>query len=236
MDLAGNQYWEDVWSAAPKPTFNPASIANRPLVELLDRFLAHVPAGSLVLEAGCADSVVTPYIHGLGYRTAGIDYSAKGCAKFRQSSPMSAVIQADIFDPPSEMLEKADAVFSLGLVEHFTDTTAAIQALSRFVKPGGVLLTVVPNMYGTVGWLQRTLNKRAFDLHVRLTPAQLVAAHDCDVTSSGYLGSMGFGVVNHGYRPVPRALIGALARASLLACWIPCSRAFSPHLYCVARV
>jgi SAM-dependent methyltransferase len=236
MDLAGKAYWDDVWSAPAKPAFDPATRSNRPLVGLLDRFLGHVPPGGSVIEAGCADSVVTPYIHDRGFRTAGLDYSEEGCAKFRRSSPQSSVTCADIFAPPPDLLGQADAAFSLGLVEHFTDTGSVIAAIGRLVKPGGVVLTVVPNMHGTVGFLQKLLNRRAFDVHVPLTPEQLVAAHDGVIIEAGYLGSAGYGVINHGYKLIPRATVSILARGSLLAQGLPVSRAFSPHAYCMVRM
>lgn len=241
-DLAGADYWDRVWAADAKPAFNPDAIENRALVRLLKRFLASVPKGGLVIEAGCADSVIMPYIHGLGYRTAGIDYSEPGCDKFRLASPLSEAHCCDIFDPPRYLLGSADAIYSLGLVEHFTDTREAIDALARFLKPGGFMLTIVPNMHGTVGFLQKRLNRKAFDVHVALTPRDLRHAHSAlSATEYGYLSPAGFGVVNHGYKPLPRAIIGVLARLSNLALTIderrrlPRTRALSPHCYCVAH-
>lgn len=241
-DLAGTDYWNRVWAAEAKPAFNPEAIENRALVRLLRRFLATAPKGGLIIEAGCADSVVMPYIHGLGYRTAGLDYSEPGCDKFRLASPLSEAHCCDIFDPPGYLLGRSDAIYSLGLVEHFTDTREVIDALARFLKPVGTMLTIVPNMHGTVGALQKCLNRRAFDVHVALTPRDLRHAHSgLSATEYGYLSPVGYGVVNHGYKPLPRAVVGFLSRASmpLLALderhRLPRTRMFSPHAYCIAR-
>lgn len=235
QDLTGVGYWDEVWSAPPKPAFDPKARCNKTLVRLLDRFLSHVPPGGTVLEAGCGDSVVAAYIHGLGFRTTGIDYSEIGYERFRRSSPMSTAILGDIFNPPSCFANGFDAVFSLGLVEHFADTARPVRAISQMVRPGGVLLTVVPNLRGSLGFLQSLINREALDLHLMLTPAQLAEAHADEVLSCGYLGGMGYGALNPGRRFLPRAIVGLLARASLIAQDAPVSRTFSPHLYCLAR-
>jgi SAM-dependent methyltransferase len=193
------------------------------------------------MEVGCADSVILPFIHSLGYRTVGIDYSQVGCDKFAAQSPGSRVVCADMFSPPQDLIGSVDAVISMGLVEHFSDTGAAVAALAGFLKPGGIMLTVVPNMYGTVGLLQRSLNRAAYDVHIRLTPDDLARAHaGLNDVRAGYLSAMGYGVVNHGYRWPGRGIVGALARVSNMVARLdsrlalPRTQAFSPHCYCTA--
>lgn len=235
-DLAGVSYWDKVWDAPSKNAFDPNARANKQLASLLQHFLCHVPDRGFIVEAGCADSTIAPFLSSLGYCTAGIDYSETGCVAFQRSAPGSAVYHADIFNPPRQLIKAADAVYSLGLVEHFTHTAAVIGALARLVKPGGFLLTVVPNMHGTVGTLQRILNRRAFEVHVALTPQDLVRASQSEVLQADYLGGAGYGVINPGDAWLSRAIVGALARVSVLARDLPVSRAFSPHLYCLSRV
>lgn len=242
-DLAGVAYWDRIWAAPAKHSFDPAALANRPLADLIRRFLAPTPTGGLILEAGCADSVITAFVESMGYQTAGLDYSLAGCENFRRKSPRSAVYHADVFAPPPRLLESSDAVFSLGLVEHFSDTTGAIEALAKLVKPGGYMLTVVPNMHGSVGFLQKLLNRTAYDVHVPLTPQDLCAAHvGAEVMETGYLGCVSYGVVNPGQSLVSRVIVAVLARLSLGAMALdrifrlPRGRAFAPYCYCIARV
>lgn len=57
------------------------------------------------------------------------------------------------------------------------------RACAEFMRPfleqrrGGVLLTLVPNMGGASGWLNRLAVPDVFDMHVRLDRAELGSAH-----------------------------------------------------------
>ena len=70
-----------------------------------------------------------------------------------------------------------DLVFSLGFIEHFTDTTEVIQRLRQLAKPGGVVLTMIPNFKGLYGWVQQRVGKEIYDTHVILGPEDLDRMH-----------------------------------------------------------
>jgi SAM-dependent methyltransferase len=154
-----------------------------------------------------------------------------------------------MFEPPPELLRRFDVVFSLGVVEHFEDTTTALKALSAFLKPGGVLLTIIPNMTGLIGDLQRTLNAPVYRIHVPLTAGDLREYHEragLSVLRSEFLMSTNFGVINlNGLQRGPglffrRATLAVLTRLSRLAWFLesvglpaPTTRRFAPYIVCV---
>jgi SAM-dependent methyltransferase len=84
----------------------------------------------------------------------------------------------DFFDPPAAWRDRFDVVFSFGVVEHFQDTAACLEALRSFLKPGGMIVTVIPNMRGLPGLLQATLDRRVFDIHVPMSREMLAQAHE----------------------------------------------------------
>lgn len=141
---------------------------------------------------------------------SGIDYSEKGCELARQNLELAGVSGdiycSDLFCPPAELLGQFDVVVSFGLVEHFVETDRCVAALSRFVRPGGMLLTTSPNLAGAVGLLQRILGRDIYDKHRPLDRRMLLAAHgpshlnvlDCD-----YLFFVNFGVVNLSHSATP---------------------------------
>ena len=94
-----------------------------------------------------------------------------------------------------------DVVFSFGLVEHFDDTPGIVRRLARFARPGGAVLTLIPNMRGVVGTVQKALSREIYDIHVPLSAAALSEAHAAAglaLRAGGYLMPAHFGVCNAG--------------------------------------
>jgi 2-polyprenyl-3-methyl-5-hydroxy-6-metoxy-1,4-benzoquinol methylase len=260
-DLAGQGYWDDLWSTSDLPApIDPsdpgvANYVNRGLAAYFDEALGEPAGGDEILEVGCARSAWLPYF-ACRYQLAvcGLDYSPGGCemerAVLAHAGVSGEVFCADFFDPPEHLLNRYAAVVSLGVVEHFTDTQACLTALAALLKPGGRLLTVIPNMAGLLGAIERRINPAVYRIHVPLTPAGIAAAHEragLEVRESKHLLATNFGVLNLNGLPdtrKTRALEHArknLARLSKLV-WLletktrplPTSRALSPYVVCTA--
>lgn len=73
------------------------------------------------------------------------------------------IIEADVFS--FEPTELYDLVCSFGLIEHFTDINKILEAHVKFLKPGGILLIVLPNFLGINGYLQKYFDPSNFSLH-----------------------------------------------------------------------
>ncbi|NLO92278.1 MAG: methyltransferase domain-containing protein [Elusimicrobia bacterium] len=152
----------------------------RACAEFMRPFLEQKRGGAL-LEAGCGASAWLPYFAGTcGMRVSGLDYSPSGCELAKknlelQGMAAEAVYCADVFEfsPPHAY----DVVFSYGVIEHFTDYRRLLSRMAGWLAPGGVLLTLVPNMGGASGWLNRLAVPDVFDMHVRLDRAELGSAH-----------------------------------------------------------
>lgn len=153
-------------------------------LELERVFRAHIPSmpGRSMLEVGCGSSLWLPYFaRRFGLRVHGLDYSAPGIAAARELLDRNGVagelIQGDLFACAALGEPQVDGVFSLGLVEHFPDTTAVLSALARFLRPGGLLFTWIPNTRGRVfSWSMR-LNPHLAGHYRHLTLQELCSAH-----------------------------------------------------------
>jgi len=216
-DKAGQDYWQQVWQDREIPDAHDPlrNDLNAHMFQRLHRFLTghlfapdqadlnHQSPGRLI-EAGCGASRWLPYFHhSFNFEVAGVDYSAEGCAQAQGIAAKSGVEadirEADLFSPPEDLKGQFDVVFSIGLVEHFDDTADVISHLASMLKPGGRLITLVPNMYGLTGWLQRQLDLEVYNLHVALSPQQLADAHvrcGLEINTTAYLGTLNLGVVN----------------------------------------
>lgn len=190
MDKAGKKYWDSIWDAAPIPDpVDPRigglnNYVNREFHRYFQRTFAEFdPKGKRLLEVGCARSAWLPYFaREFGFIVHGLDYSELGCRQAERALAKLVVpgeiFCADLFAPPLELVEAYDVVVSFGVVEHFEDTRTCIAALAQLLKPGGLLITNIPNMNGLHGFVQRILNRKVFDIHVPLTAVTLAAAHN----------------------------------------------------------
>jgi 2-polyprenyl-3-methyl-5-hydroxy-6-metoxy-1,4-benzoquinol methylase len=187
-DKAGKSYWDLNYSPeyAP-PAVDPRDPGLRNFVErqfhdYFRKTLSSLNGGAL-LEIGCGGSRYLPYFSKeFGIHVSGIDYSEAGCASAsrilaREGVP-GQIVCADFFDPPPSLFERFDVVVSMGVVEHFADTAGCLRAVTRFVKPEGLVLTFVPKMVGLIGSLQKFLDRQLFDKHVPLDKELLRQAHE----------------------------------------------------------
>lgn len=262
-DLAGVQYWDRVWGsgARQRPVDPNAAGVRNHLRRTFHKFFVEVLGdgrGRGLMEVGCADSIWLPYFRReLGFSVAGMDYSEAGCEaaqeNLRNSGIAAEIFRADMYAPPSDLLGRFDVVFSYGLVEHFSDTAGAIAALRALCRPGGLLVTIVPNMTLTMGWLQRQFSETVYALHVPLSLKQLVVAHEMvemKVERACPLLAVNFGVLvpaSPGDSPL-KATAKRIAHRALLASMIPVwamesvgvyvlpqTKSLSPYFAVVAR-
>jgi 2-polyprenyl-3-methyl-5-hydroxy-6-metoxy-1,4-benzoquinol methylase len=214
-DRAGKAYWDTAWGDEDwPPDIDPRAtkiwghrdqIFHREIQQTIQDMTASRRDRRLsVLELGCARSAWLPYfVREFGCRVAGLDYSELGA---RQAAERLAALGisgeircADLFAPPADWIGSFDVVAWFGVVEHFEETTVAITAAARYLKPGGVIITEVPNLTGLNGWLQRTLHRPVYDIHVPLSAERLAQSHrdaGLDVLSSRYLVPTDFGVID----------------------------------------
>ncbi len=163
-DLAGRQHWDQVYSDANVSTveagWHPVRYDELTLENMLLTEISRCQP-KRILEIGCGNSNWLPYLaHKTGALVAGLDYSEQGCNLVRQRLAVEGIkgeiFCADLFQATPTLIGQYDFVFSLGLVEHFTDLDHVLKKLLEFVSLGGVLFTEVPNMasiHGILSWI-----------------------------------------------------------------------------------
>src|SRR5437868_1363930 len=116
MDIAGRDYWENVWGQRHSPSFvdlRASGVRDHPrrrLYSHLRDVLAEVQtSGKRLIEIGCGNSLWLPHFaRYLGYEVFGLDYTASGSARARamldEAGQTGTIIQANLFDPPEELL------------------------------------------------------------------------------------------------------------------------------------
>jgi 2-polyprenyl-3-methyl-5-hydroxy-6-metoxy-1,4-benzoquinol methylase len=163
-DLYWNEYWSDF--TLPAEITPGQSLLVREITRLFDRYLPRKP-GLRALEIGGAPGQYLAYLHRtFGYDVTVLDRSATGCEKARENFRLlginGAVEHGDLFDDEAD-LGRFDVVYSLGLIEHFTDPLPVVTAHLRLLEPGGTLVLSCPNFLGINGSLVRRLSPALLD-------------------------------------------------------------------------
>ncbi|HEC34965.1 MAG TPA: methyltransferase domain-containing protein [Anaerolineae bacterium] len=106
----------------------------------------------------------------------------------------------NVFEVSEIPFEYFDVVYSLGFIEHFQDTAIVVKRLSRYARTGGIIITLIPNLQGLVGWLHRTVDPDLYRKHVVIDSSMLDAIHSESglkvVLPANYFGTFCLTVVN----------------------------------------
>lgn len=262
-DLTDAAFWDSNWEkrGLPEP-INPHSARSRDLFyaqfhgKLRLAFAGLAPATTRLVEVGCGSSAWLPYFaKEMGFQVCGLDYSDVGCQQTRavlaREGVTGEVLRADMFDLPAAVKGAFDVAFSFGVVEHFEPPERCVGAIGDLLRPGGLMVTVVPNMRGALGDMQSWVDRSVFDMHVLHTEETLARAHTAaglDVIESNYFFGVNFGwVIENNAPPSPLRwpklkTLSALRWGSRLSWWLehnlaplPPSRLLSPAILCIAR-
>lgn len=249
--LTEREMWDRVWLrravvAPPRADWYP----DRRFMELFSALPR--PERPVVLEVGAGASRWLPFLaRKWDADVWGIDYSQPGCDLARSALVAAGVggriLERDLFDDAGVLAARFDIVFSFGLVEHFEDTAGVMGHIARFVRSGGLVVTIVPNMCGLAGVLQRLADREIYDEHLKLDPHSLAAAHraaNLQIVRSEWYGSYDPAVVNETRTSrIGRLLLRAWRVSSRSLFWrtfdslrvAPEGRFLSPYVLCVAR-
>jgi len=185
------------------------NFAVRSLSAFIRAALPEQTRGRKLVEVGCARSAWLPYFASiLGFDVNGIDYSGIGCVQARELlaavGAEGTIYEGDVFAPPEELIRVHDVVISFGLVEHFSDTVACVKALAALLAENGTMITVIPNLTGLLGSVEKRLDRDVFDLHMPLTLAAVASAHNAAgmrVVKCVYVMGSNWAVLNVGTWP-----------------------------------
>jgi 2-polyprenyl-3-methyl-5-hydroxy-6-metoxy-1,4-benzoquinol methylase len=196
-DKAGEEYWSGFWKNYQMPQaidLSTKSLANYSFRQI-HKFYSSVFSSiknkqQQLIEIGCGNSTWLSYFHkNFGFEVSGIDYSEYGCEQTKKILARDGVpgniYLGDLFNAPENLIGKFDVVCSFGVVEHFNDTRDVLEHIGKFLKPGGILITTIPNLTGITGTLQKWMNKPVYDIHKVMTLEDI----------SGYVKEAGFEII-----------------------------------------
>jgi len=155
-------YLEVVYSEKERPyTDYPAELCRH----LFKRF--RMAPGMAFLEAGCGRGEFLKGFRDLGLDACGVDISEK-------APGLSSGIPVKVSDIEKDGIpyedDSFDVVYSKSVLEHFRDPERYLGEAKRVLKPGGMLITLVPD------W--ESCHKIYFDDHTHRSPFSVVSLKD----------------------------------------------------------
>ena len=103
-----------------------------------------------VLDAGCGDGLNLlgltnlSHSHNIPLSLDGVDYNPVRLQRARVNAPAATIHCASLLNLPFED-SKYDVVLCSHVLEHIPECRKALAELNRVLRPGGLLLTAVPN-------------------------------------------------------------------------------------------
>jgi SAM-dependent methyltransferase len=205
QDIAGKEHWDNVYQTKDRglvewaPSIHGEDAIEHALVKEIERLRSRT-----LLEVGCGDSRWLPYLaRKTGASVAGIDYSEEGCEMARRrleaEKVEGRVVCADVLKVEPVTVGQFDFVFSLGLVEHFSDLEGILAALLKFVRPGGALFTEVPSLRSVHGLMMWLWQPKLLDKHEMISRRKMASAYEglgLQDVHAQYLGLFSIGIVS----------------------------------------
>jgi 2-polyprenyl-3-methyl-5-hydroxy-6-metoxy-1,4-benzoquinol methylase len=209
-----------------------------------------------ILEIGAGNSQWLTYLAKKypNSRFAGLDYSKIGCEKLAERAnnilgPKAIdIYNEDMFFENSELHGKFDLIFSLGVIEHFTELSNVLLVKRKYLKDHGLMFSLIPNLAGSIGYLVKSINREIYDMHNPHDLNSFFEGHrkaGLTVISSGYLGSINFGMISSCFKKSDGFnwhFYVFLSRLSKFIGWLetklgdlPSSKIFSPYIYVISR-
>ncbi len=197
--LTSNKFWNEGYktqSASKKKTLNfRFNRSNREFKNLFHQLNRIALDKKSCLEMGCGNSLWLPFIaKNYTYNVGGIDYTEAGI-QAAQENLLSHNISgklwlADFLDETQMKRHKHrwDLIFSLGVIEHFEQPDQILKKFSKCLQQDGFILTVIPNLSGLMGSIQKKVNKKIYSQHKVISESMLISYHK----------QAGFHIINHG--------------------------------------
>lgn len=126
-----------------------------------------------IIEIGCAPGhKLADFARWYGYEPYGVEYTAVGVQATRETFakyhfPTENIFLNDFFDAHFQETHSSefDVVMSYGFIEHFNDPVSVIKAHLHLLKPGGLLLIMIPNLKGIYYAFLRLLAPDCLAIH-----------------------------------------------------------------------
>ena len=164
-ELTTANHWDLQWAAVDLPV--EVDVYNPYVAAIVSTICRYIPADArTIAELGAAPGGYLAFFAQRGLRPIGIDQSQIGCEvmseNWRLLGVSGQVLRRSLFDDP---VATYDVVYSLGVIEHFSELDSVVHHHCKHVEPGGLLILGCPNFSGVYRPLMAGLAPRRLKQH-----------------------------------------------------------------------
>jgi SAM-dependent methyltransferase len=170
--LTDPEFWDRYWKGQKLPIVVEERRATPYQREILAVFRRFVPqgAGKTTVEIGGAPGGYLAWlVNTFQHDAYAIDISPVGCRmleeNFRALDLPIHVYCMDALTGDLSGIPRFDVVYSLGLIEHFSDPTPMMRRHVELAKPGGLVIVGMPNFLGVSKAIIKMTRPELFDTH-----------------------------------------------------------------------
>lgn len=241
MRLSGKSDWNTLYTESRfkiiADEYKRLYCENTNIKNLLDRFAEKIGdnvGAQNIVELGSAPGGNLVYMHQCyGCEPYGVEYTEEGVQLNQYlfklfKLPADHVYHLDLFQvEEAGFVEKFDNLISFGVIEHFEEPKKLIENHLKWVKPGGKLLIVIPNLqFIYLSW-NKLFNNEIVNIHnldlIGNDNFFNLATHftELNIIDQGYFGSFDYGLFTHKNQFFARSVISILYK---------CKRLYQPLL------
>ncbi len=181
--LTTSEFWESKYIKSGKVYPNRLLCRmDNEFIKIVKPYLQQKTGGQLI-ELGCGDSYWLPYFaKEYGYKVSGIDFSLERLMRTRSKLEYQGIssfelIHDDVTKVHESWRNKFDIVYSRGVIEHFTSPLEALKTFSEYIKPNGIMITVVPHLKGKWGDLQNIIDSEVASGYICMNLEDVIDCH-----------------------------------------------------------
>lgn len=136
-----------------------------------------------IMDCGCGEGLMLRFMveQFANIDAYGIEYSDAIHKAERMASELGHtfnLVHGDLFqDWAPEYRERFDVVLSVGLIEHFERPGEVLAQMEKILKPGGALITIIPNFNGVFNFLWKLYDKKNYAYHVPIRHNEFIDLH-----------------------------------------------------------
>lgn len=172
IELLQNNDWDKRWNRLKLPLEvkkDFASITTQEIIKIFDKTLPHKHEISILEIGGAPGRWLAYFKKNFNYDISAIDYSEIGCKKMKENFDIlkikANIYRLDILKDNLSNIPQFDIVYSLGFIEHFSDTTLLVKKHLELLKNGGILILGVPNFSGFTKFVLKKTSPRIYKTH-----------------------------------------------------------------------